>query len=267
MRHWLGAICLLATACQKPAPSAPITFDGAQTTDKSAIIAHGERLTHVLGCRSCHGADLAGHDFFPDDPAMGKVYSANLTREVPKFDDIELERLLREGRRLDGRDLWIMPSDTFQHLSAPDMVALIAALRTLRPSGASFPPPRFGPKARQQMASGDLEPERIWVAEARENRPLDLGPDFALGRYLANSTCAECHGFALEGWPGFTPDLVVAGTYSREEFERLLTTGTPTGGRTLGRMAEMARVRFVHLTRHERDALYAYLKARAESAG
>jgi hypothetical protein len=87
---------------------------------------------------------------------MGKIYSANLTREVPKFDDIELERLLREGRRLDGRDLWIMPSDTFQHLSAPDMVALIAALRTLRPSGASFPAATV--RAQGQAANGQRRP-------------------------------------------------------------------------------------------------------------
>jgi len=31
-------------------------------------------------------------------------------------------------------------------------------------------------------------------------------------------------------------------------------------------MGEVARERFTHFTRHERDAIYAYLKARAEKS-
>jgi hypothetical protein len=61
------------------------------------------------------------------------------------------------------------------------------------------------------------------------------------------------------------PDLVVAGGYSREEFERLITTGVPLGNRKLNpMMSGVAQRRFTHMTPHERDALYAYLKARAE---
>lgn len=57
------------------------------------------------------------------------------------------------------------------------------------------------------------------------------------------------------------------GGYSRPEFEKLITQGIPTGNRKLREMmSDVAKTRFVHLTPHERDELYAYLKARAERA-
>ena len=45
-----------------------------------------------------------------------------------------------------------------------------------------------------------------------------------------------------------------------------MTKGIAAGGRKLKNplMGEVARERFTHFTPHERDALYAYLKARAE---
>jgi hypothetical protein len=62
--------------------------------------------------------------------------------------------------------------------------------------------------------------------------------------------------------------LVAAGAYTREQFETLMTKGIAAGGRKLKDplMGEVARERFTHFTPHERDELYAYLKARAEKA-
>ena len=80
---------------------------------------------------------------------------------------------------------------------------------------------------------------------------------------MTRVTCAECHGPDLKGGEG-TPDLLAVGGYGRDEFETLMTTGVALGGRKLGLMAEAALGRFRHMTRHERDVLYAYLKARAE---
>ena len=77
-------------------------------------------------------------------------------------------------------------------------------------------------------------------------------------------TCAECHGAELKGRGN--PDLIVAGAYSREEFDRLMTQGIATGGRKLKPMMEgVSRDRFSQMTPRERGALYAYLKARAEA--
>jgi cytochrome c553 len=263
MRHWGIAVLLLAAACQRQkAPEKPpeTTFDGAQVTDAAAKIAHGERLSWTLGCRGCHREKLEGGSFY-------ERYASNLTRELPKYSDAEIERLLRTGVPRDRRELWGMPAEIFQHLSAADMKALIAELRTLKPSGKPTQPPKpWSKEAKDLMAKGEIKPATVFVAEAKDVYPADLGPDHKLGRYITSVTCAECHGPELKGHEKFTPDLVAAGAYSRAEFETLMTKGIPSGGRKLKDplMGEVARERFTHFTPHERDALYAYLKARAE---
>jgi cytochrome c553 len=266
MRIWGIAALLLAAACQqqKPAGKVPqISFDGAEVTDAAAKLAHGERLTHVLGCRGCHDTNLQGHRFY-------ERYAPNLTRELPSYSDAEIEQLLRTGVPRDKRELWGMPSEIFQHLSASDMAALITHLRALRPEGPPTQPPLpWTKEAKDLMAKGELKPVTVFVREAKDEMPPDLGPDHALGRYLTSVTCAECHGPELKGDPsGSPPNLVVAGGYSRAEFETLMTKGIPSGGRKLKNplMGEVARERFSNFTPHERDEIYAYLKARAEKA-
>lgn len=270
MRHWTVVVLLLAAACQeqpKP-PHTPLetTFDGAQVTDAAATIAHGERISWTLGCRGCHREKLEGGTFY-------ERYASNLTRELPKYSDAEIDRVLRTGVPRDGRDLWGMPSEIFQHLSAADMKALIADLRSVAPGGKPTQPPKpWMADAKEMIAKGELKTARDTVAQDKPIAPVDLGPRYALGRYITRVTCAECHGPKLEGAPGAKPgeppNLVVAAAYTRAEFETLMTKGVPSGGRALKNplMGEVARERFAHFTPHERDALYAYLKARAEKA-
>ena len=243
---------------QAPQPTA-VAFNGAQADTSAARIAHGERLTRVLGCRGCHGQDLQGQRFY-------ELYASNLTRDVPNYSDIQLDRLIRHGERVDHRDVWGMPSEIFQHLSDPDFAALTAYLRTLRPGGgpdqARLP---WAPDAAALIAKGELKPAAQGVVAARAKVPPDLGPGRALGRYITMTTCAECHGPELKGHEGETPDLIVAGGYTRAEFDRLITQGIPTGGRKIrAMMSGVALDRFSHLTIQERYALYAYLKERAE---
>ena len=266
MRCWRTAFLLgLLASCGSPAPEsgpvepAPVAFDGAAAGTDAARLAHGRRLADVLGCTGCHGAKLQGKPFYD-------FYASNLTRDVAKYDDAALERLMREGARMDGRELWAMPSEIFQHLSGPDMAALIFFLRRLDPAGPPTPPlAPFGAKLRAEVGQGKLKPAAIWVRETKDRTPVDLGPRHALGRYVAMVTYAECHNARLEGYEGDTPDLVAAGPYSRGEFEALIRHGRPNGPRKLGLMADVARSRFAHLTPREADAVHAYLKARAEA--
>ena len=92
----IAIIALLLAGCSsKPAEQpqvqqAAITFDGAEATPASAHIAHGERLTRILGCRGCHTPELQGQQFY-------ELYASNLTREIPKYTDAQLERLIRAG--------------------------------------------------------------------------------------------------------------------------------------------------------------------------
>lgn len=264
-----GAIALLAVlaACQQqpatPAKPAEITFDGAVVTTAAGKVAHGERLTHVLGCTGCHNQGLVGDRFY-------ELYASNLTREIPKYSDAQFDRLLRHGERPGGKDLDGMPSEVFQHLSDTDTADLLAYLRTLRPHGVPTQPALpFTAETKKLIAAGELKPAAEWVRLTKDKTPADLGPRYGLGRYITMVTCAECHGEQLNGdphgGPGAPPNLIVAGGYSRAEFEKLITQGVPTGNRKLREMMSgVAQTRFNHLTPHERDAIYAYLKARAE---
>ena len=273
MRLWGAAVLIGLAACQRQPAAAPkpaeITFDGAAVTDAAALRAHGERLTHVLGCTSCHGAHLEGEQFDPEMKQYGPIWASNLTVEVPEYSDAQLEGIIRHGTHPERKSVWVMPSEIFQHLSDSDLKALVAYLRSLHPVGHKLPPPQFSKLDREEIASGKYKPATRYVIEEKNILPPNLGPNHALGRYISAVTCAECHGPTLEGEksgrPGAPPDLVVAGGYSRDEFERLMTKGIPTGNRKIREMMSSAAThRFSYMTPHERDALYAYLKARAE---
>jgi mono/diheme cytochrome c family protein len=255
---------------QAAAMTAQAAFDGASVTNAAARIAHGQRISLVLGCRGCHTDTLTGQNIFADDPQFGAVYAPNLTQFVPRHSDKQIEAILRTGVEPTRKDLWGMPSATFQNLSPNDMAALIAYLRSLKPSGEPSPPPQISALAKKQFIdTGQVKPEAQFVAEARLKPSLDLGPRYALGHYITSVTCAECHGSDLKGTkdvePGLnSPNLIVVGGYTRADFERLMTTGVPFGGRKLRLMDQVAKHRFAKMTPHERDALYAYLKARAD---
>jgi cytochrome c553 len=229
---------------------------------------HGRRLARVLGCEGCHGADLQGRHW-DEDADFAISFASNLTRALPAYSDAQIERALREGVRPDGSALWGMPSEIFTHLDAADMEALIAHLRTLRPAGAVHPRPVFGAGARREIAAGSFKPAPQLAREGREVRPAALDGRHELARYMTRATCGECHGLALTGHgvaPERTPDLAVAGAYTRARFRRLMRTGGPLDGRRLRLTGEVARGRFAHLTDREVDAIYDCLVARARQA-
>lgn len=222
---------------------------------------HGARLSRVLGCAGCHGADLTGQPW-DEDPAIAISFSSNLTRAVPAYSDAMLERAIRYGVRADGSQLWGMPSELFTHLDPADMAALIAHLRRIRPAGVVHPRIRFGPRGREQVARGEYRSASRLVREQRNVWPVRLDRKHDRARYMVRATCAECHGVELRGQNG-TPDLIVASAYSRDEFRHLMKTGESVTRRDLGLMAQVARSRFSHLTEGEADAIYDYLLARA----
>ena len=260
---------LFAAACHQKTDqrekTAEVTFDGARVSDPAALRLHGERLTHVLGCTGCHGDLLQGEQFEPEMKQYGPLYASNLTIQVPEYSDAELDGIVRHGVHPKRKTVWAMPAQIFQHLSNADETALVAYLRSLRPIGKDLPPPHFNALDRKEIASGKFKPAVQLVNERKNVLPANPGEQYKLGRYITEVTCAECHGPKLEGEAGGAPNLIVAGAYSRGEFEQLITQGIPTGNRKLKpMMAGVAKYRFSHLTPHERDALYAYLKARAE---
>jgi cytochrome c5 len=252
-----------------PTSQVAVAFEGAIAAQPGRL-RHGERLTYVLGCRGCHGSRLEGRLWDHDPRGYGVMWASNLTRAVPGMTDAQLRDLLTRGVHPHRTDLWVMPSELFQHLAEPDLGALIAYLRSIEPAGAVSPDPRPGPRALREIASGEARPAATLVRELRATLPADAGPQHALGRYITSVTCAECHGHRLEGHrseEGSTPDLMIVSAYSREEFERLITRGEAKDGRRIAElMVGVARNRFSRLTRSERDAVYGYLRARAEQS-
>jgi cytochrome c553 len=252
MRYSIAVAALLLAACgQTPKQAAEppeVTFDGAQASVVPAKVAHGDRLASVLGCRGCHGKDLTGEKWDDDPKEYGVMWASNLTRAVPGMTDAELRRLLTKGIHPRRKELWVMPSELFQHLSSADLDALIAYLRTMPASGEASPAPQPGPRALREIRSGLAKPAAVQVRERRNVLPVDAGPQYRLGRYITSVTCSECHGARLEGYQGEegkTPDLVVASGYTRAEFEQLITRGIPTGGRKLHPlMQSVAKTRF-----------------------
>jgi mono/diheme cytochrome c family protein len=264
---------LLATGSCEPARSPQsdtttaaaiqLSFDGAEATDPVSRVAHGERLSRILGCKACHGENLEGQNVTAKEPEWGEMYAPNLTLLLREYTDAQLDKAVRAGVPRDGRPMWFMPSETFQFLSDADLAALISYLRTVSPSGTQLPPIRKGLLFNTLVEAGELFPAPQMVRRFRESQPADLGPEHATGRHIAKVVCAECHNTQLQGLPAFSPTLDVAGAFSTAELEELLTTGKGKTKPDLGLMSEAARHRFSKFTPHERSAVVAYLKARA----
>lgn len=262
------------TACDRNAsesdqPDAPvvpaeITYEGADAGDAVARVKHGERLASAIGCKACHGENLQGTNVTALEPDQGDMNAPNLTLLIAKYTDAELDRLIRHGVPRDGREFWFMPSETYQYLSDADFTALVAYLRTLKPAGEQLPPIRMGPKFLEDVKKGYTTNASKTVARFRTSQPPDLGESHAFGRYVAMTSCTMCHNSELQGYEGFTPDLDIAGAYSAEELEVLLTTGKGKSKPDLGLMAVIAKSSLSQMTPRERAAVIAYVKARAD---
>ncbi|WP_282008146.1 cytochrome c4 [Brevundimonas aveniformis] len=254
---WTATSMQLARLDYRPAPeiSAAISPEA---------IARGERLSYIYGCSGCHGVDLQG-DFVWEEPGLATVHAANLTRAMAFYDDAELARAIRDGVRHDDRPLWAMPSESWVEVTDAEMSDLLAFLRIHQPAGPPTPVPVLTLRGRWQLLTGQLRLSPAYVAEARANPALDLGPAQADGRHLAVTVCSECHGSNLNGREGFTPDLSRAATYDLAGFTRLMRTGQALDDRDLGLMAVVSRGRFSHMTDAEVASLHAYLVARAEA--
>ena len=246
-----------------PATAAAITYDGAAAVAPAAQVAHGKRLSLVLGCTGCHGDDLRGAPF-REEPGFGSLHAPNLPLRLARYSDAELDKTLREGRRPDGSEMWVMPSEMYAHLSKPDSAALIAYLRTLPPGGKDTPPPRIEDGWRDATATGKFLSSPAYVADNKANPPFDAGSAHSRARMIAMTACTDCHAPNLDGFEGDTPSLDLVGAYSFGQFAKLMRTGSPPGGRELRMMSGVARERFSKLTDREVAELYAYLKARAD---
>jgi mono/diheme cytochrome c family protein len=246
-----------------PATASPAGEE--MVTDGSARLAEGERLARIRGCIGCHGSALEGKVFF-DQPWLARVVAPDLTRIASDYTDAELERVIRRGVRRDGRSTWAMPSPMYYHLSDDDLsdddlAMMIAYIRSVAPSDGYTTEVRLRLLGRLLVFSGKLPPLVAEIDTLAPRTAPDPTDPQSLGRYLAMTSCTECHGPDLRGprEGDGAPDLRIAAAFSPDDFARLMREGVGLAGRELGLMGGVARGRFVHFTDEEVRAIHAYL--------
>jgi mono/diheme cytochrome c family protein len=227
-------------------------------------VAEGARLATIRGCDGCHGPQLAGEKFL-DEPMLGRIPAPNLSQLVAVYSDAELERLIRHGVRKDGRGVAIMPSSMFARLSDADVGSIIAFLRSVPRVDHELGVRVIGPMGRLGLVTRQFHLESAVIDHAAPHAATaPTGDRLAYGRYLALTSCTECHGPDLKGaGPGggpAGPNLAMASAYSDSAFLAFFRTGNALGNRRVGFMSEVAERRFSHLTDDEVGALLAYLK-------
>ncbi|MEL5849450.1 MAG: hypothetical protein U7M05_08825 [Candidatus Igneacidithiobacillus chanchocoensis] len=227
-------------------------------------VQRGAHLAMIYGCEDCHTA--------PGNPAFtgnmlhvqpGLTLAApNLRRFLkhrgPGLFDIALRRALTPG----AQAIWDMPSNAYVYMSDQDMAALLAYFSSLPVIGNAPSGMHFSFRARLAVLAGTLRPANPYGLGLIG--PRELGPAYDGGRYLAMMSCSGCHGTDLDGKPNGAPDLRVIQAYDRPQFFALLRQGVVPRGRSAPVMAKLARRRFRALKDYEINALYDYLKARAE---
>jgi cytochrome c553 len=224
-------------------------------------IERGRKIAILEGCHNCHGDQFEGK-LFHDEPAIVRAWAPNLRLAAATQSDAELDGAIRHGVAADGRRLWIMPSEAFAQLTDQETSDLVAYLRSFKAAGARQPALQVGPVGRIGLLIGKFKSAPQMVAEAGAV-PVDAGPRHAAGRSLSRA-CVECHGEDLKGGRATgAPDLTIAASYDRQDFERLMRTGIAAGERKVGLMTEVAPVRFNVLSSKEIGELHEYLKARA----
>lgn len=231
------------------------------------LVAHGKRLSAVLGCLGCHTPDYTGEDW--SDPELGVLWTANLTHSAAAFTEHELAEMITRGTRPD-RALLDMPAYLFTHLHPDDLSALTGFLKSLPVKGVKHPEPTIGPQLKAEINAGTFKDSAQKVNEMEQLSPPDLGESHAWARHLLRATCAECHGMDLAGSAEALsdapprPGLTLVAAYTEAEFFTLMRTGKALGNRDLKLMSGVARWRYSQLTDQEIKAIYAYLLKLAE---
>ncbi|MCC6604625.1 MAG: c-type cytochrome [Anaerolineae bacterium] len=223
-----------------------ITVAAVPLDNSATALARGKHLVEaVAACGECHGEGLRGQAFF-DEPAIGTVVSANLTSGAGgiggTYRDEDWLRAIRHGVNSAGQPMLVMPAQHFQNMSATDLGAVVAYLKTVPPVDNVPPATKLTPLTYMLIALGQFD-TNIPADYLDHNAPLPEAPpegaNVAYGEYLVSiATCRECHGQELtsgQAGPGepIGPNLTPSGnlgSWTQADFIKLIRTGqTPTG--------------------------------------
>jgi mono/diheme cytochrome c family protein len=240
----------------------------------AATVARGKHLVDaVVWCSDCHGEDLGGQVLL-NDPAMGRIVSPNLTRGKGGLGAVASEahmaRTIRHSVGHTDRQLLVMPA--WPELSAEDLNAVLAYVRSRPPVDREQPPMALGPVMKFLVATG-LSPFFQSDEVDHKMKPLTPSapaPTKEYGQYLAQvSLCTHCHGPTLSGGPvaGGDPswppasNLTPAGLkgYDEQKFMATLRTGVRPSGVMLNDAMPFRNIQ--KMTDVELKALWAYLQS------
>lgn len=253
-----------------------INIDPIDTPSSPDAIARGQHLAiSVAGCSSCHGANLGGDVLF-DDFGFGEVYAPNLTSGRGGvgaiYSDTDWVRAIRHGVDPEGNGLLFMPSDVFHNLSAEDLGAIIAYIKSVPPVDNETPEPTLGVLGKVFVGAGlVLEPVSTELIDHEAPAADSVAPAVSAeyGAYLVSiGHCQVCHGDQLTGgkldaMSPTAPNLArqgVASRWSLEEFSDTLRTGrTPEGKRLDPEM--MPWDIFAAMSDEEIEAIWLYLQS------
>lgn len=241
-----------------------------------AALTRGQHLEQaILTCTVCHGEDLGGGSVI-DEPGLVTVHAPNLTAGAggvgDSYSEVDWIRSVRHGVSPDGKALFLMPADIFTNLSAEDLGAVIAYVRSFPPVNNQVPEPEIGLIGRIFLALGQF-PEVIFIpANQIDHKAPILGSidpvvTVEYGEYLVSiGYCVHCHGEDLSGGPFPFPDpeaptvpnLAVVRGWSENEFKDTMRTGVNPNGKTLDE--EYMPWDGYHYTDAELEALFLYLQ-------
>lgn len=272
----LLAVCVYALSEMRVNTKIAVAAESVAIPADSASIARGMHFARAISkCVDCHGDNLAGQ-VLVENGAMGRWVPLNITRGRggvgAQLSDADIVRAVRHAVAPDGRKLMMMPSFEYSHLSAEDLGAIVAYVRSVPPVDKELPPSKLGPVARTLLALKKLplyDAERIdhALAPAASQAP---GATAGYGRYIARvGGCLGCHGETLAGgkidagdpsWPpaaNLTPTGI--GTrYTEEQFFKALRDGVKPEGVPINVAMPFRLTR--EMTDGEIRAVWAYLK-------
>ena len=224
----------------------------------------GERLAQEFGChRGCHGRHMEGDIAF-DEPPFFRAVAPGLKDAIRNYSPEQLEVIIRQGVRPDGRSVWGMPSGSFASMTDQHLAAILGFISDYpeHEPESELPESKFYILGRVAVLSGLFEAEASIAVRFKPLGIEALDDPLVHGKYLALNVCSECHGVNFEGFEDFTPSLQLAKAYSREQFGLLMAEGIGLGNRDLDLMSAVAKRRFSQLKISEVDDLYQFLQAR-----
>jgi len=260
----LAVVYIWSTAILNKTYSAPLTQVHIPTD--TASVREGARLAHIAHCGDCHGSHLTGGIVEKID-YMAEFIAPDISQIIPTYSNEELERVLRYGVEKNGHSVYIMPAYMYHQLKEESIVKIIAFLRTVPP----LPPKQGIPLrttydflGRWKLIEGKIPPI---AGMMKPNSPRLYIPDdttqLSLGKYFVMTTCTACHGLNLKGEEGFSPDLIIASAYDKEDFFKLIRTGVALGDRkNIGLMSHVAKNYLCYLNDKEINCIYTYLKTK-----